>query len=146
MASAMVLVWHRKLEGERAQREEKMRKRNCCTRGESLFKEDSPACAHLAQAHTKATQPLTRGPGPQVIQLVCGSLSAEKANRHVRSEPPPVVVRLSISTGSKGPVSDMGARAHESSSLGAGSWVLGSRATTHASTALPRGHRRRQRR
>jgi hypothetical protein len=30
------------LEGEMAQQLEKMRKRNCCTRGESLFKEDSP--------------------------------------------------------------------------------------------------------
>jgi hypothetical protein len=37
------------LEGERAQRVERMRKRNCCMRGESLFKEDSPARAHLAR-------------------------------------------------------------------------------------------------
>jgi hypothetical protein len=43
----------RKLEGERAQQEERMRKRNCCTRGESLFKEDSPARAHLARRAPK---------------------------------------------------------------------------------------------
>jgi hypothetical protein len=40
---------HEKLEGERAQRVERMRKRNCCTCGESLFKGDSPARAHLAR-------------------------------------------------------------------------------------------------
>jgi hypothetical protein len=62
----------------------------------------------------------TGGPGPQVIQLVCGSPSAEKANRHERSEPPPAVVRLSISAGNNGPVSDTGAQAHESYSLGVG--------------------------
>jgi hypothetical protein len=44
---------HRKLEGERAQREERMRKCNCCTWGESLFKEDSPARAHLARRALK---------------------------------------------------------------------------------------------
>jgi hypothetical protein len=38
-----------KLKGERVQREERMRKRNCYTQGESLFKEDSPARHHLAQ-------------------------------------------------------------------------------------------------
>jgi hypothetical protein len=43
----------RKVEGERAQQEERMRKRNCCTRGESLFKEDSPTRAHLARRGPK---------------------------------------------------------------------------------------------
>jgi hypothetical protein len=43
----------RKLEGERAQQEERNRKHNCCTRGESLFKEDSPARAHLARRAPK---------------------------------------------------------------------------------------------
>jgi hypothetical protein len=91
----------RELEGERVQRVERMRKCNCYTRGESLFKEDSPARAPRRRkksrpARTKATQPLTRGPGPQVIQLVCGSPSAEKANRYMRSKPPPAVVRLFI--------------------------------------------------
>jgi hypothetical protein len=43
----------RKLEGERAQQEERMRKRNCCTWGESLFKEDSLALAHLARRTPK---------------------------------------------------------------------------------------------
>jgi hypothetical protein len=64
---------------------------------------------------------MTRGPGPQVIQLECGSPSAEMANRHVRSEPLPAVVCLSNSTENNGPVSDTGARAHESYSLGVGS-------------------------
>jgi hypothetical protein len=54
---------------------ERMRKRNCCTRGESLFKADSPARAPRRRrksrlTRTKATQPMTQGPGPQVIQLV----------------------------------------------------------------------------
>jgi hypothetical protein len=39
---------------------------------------------------------------------VCGSSSTEEANRHARSELPPAVVRLSISAGSNGPVSDTG--------------------------------------
>jgi hypothetical protein len=100
-----------------------MRKRNYYTRGESLFKEDAPARAPRRRrksrpTRTKATQPMTRGLGPQVIQLVCGSPSAKKANRHTRSEPPPAVVRLFISAENNGPVSDMGAWAHESYSLG----------------------------
>jgi hypothetical protein len=107
---------------------ERMRKHNRCTWGESLFKEDSPARAPRRRrksrpTRTKATQPMTRGPGPQVIQLVCGSPSAEKANRRARSEPLPTVVRLFISAKNNGPVSDTGARAHESYSLGVGSWV-----------------------
>jgi hypothetical protein len=61
---------------------------------------------------------MTRGPGPQVIQLVCESLSAEKANRHARSEPPPTVVRLFISAENNGPVYDMGGQGHKSYSLG----------------------------
>jgi hypothetical protein len=57
------------LEGERAQRVERMRKRNCRTRGESLFKEGPPARAprHRKKLHptrTEATQPMTQGPGP----------------------------------------------------------------------------------
>jgi hypothetical protein len=57
------------LEGERAQQLERMRKRNCCTRGESLFKEESPASAPRRRrksrpARTKVAQPITRGPGP----------------------------------------------------------------------------------
>jgi hypothetical protein len=49
---------------------------------------------------------------------VCGSLSAEKANRHAGSEPPPTVVRLFISAKNNGPVYDMGAQAYKSYSLG----------------------------
>jgi hypothetical protein len=57
------------LEGERAQQLERMRKRNCCTRGESLIKEGSPAralrCRRKSRpTRTKATQPMTRGPRP----------------------------------------------------------------------------------
>jgi hypothetical protein len=60
---------HGELEGERAQQLEKMRKHNYCTRGESLFKEDTPAHAprHRRKprsARTEAAQPMTRGPGP----------------------------------------------------------------------------------
>jgi hypothetical protein len=64
---------------------------------------------------------MTWGLGPQVLQLECGSSSAEMANRHARSEPLPAVVRLSNSVENNGPVSDTGARAHESYSLGVGS-------------------------
>jgi hypothetical protein len=47
---------------------EKMRNRNRCTRGESLFKEDSLARAprHRRESRptrSNATQPMTRGPG-----------------------------------------------------------------------------------
>jgi hypothetical protein len=47
---------------------ERMRKRNCFTRGESFFKADSPARASRPHRksrpmHTKATQPMTWGPG-----------------------------------------------------------------------------------
>jgi hypothetical protein len=61
---------------------EKMRKRNCCTRGESLFKEDSPARAQRRRrksrpARAEAAQPMTRGPRPMshtpwVLVLGCG--------------------------------------------------------------------------
>jgi hypothetical protein len=57
------------LEGEKAQQLERMRKHNYCTRGESLFKEDTTARAprrhkKSRSAHTEAAQPITRGPGP----------------------------------------------------------------------------------
>jgi hypothetical protein len=59
----------REFEGERVQQLEKMQKRNRCTRGESLFKEDSLARAPKRRrksrpTRTKATQPMTRGPRP----------------------------------------------------------------------------------
>jgi hypothetical protein len=57
----------------------------------------------------------------------------------MRSGSPPTVVRLFTSTETNGSVSDAGARAHESSSLGAGSWVQRSRTTAPASTTPPRG-------
>jgi hypothetical protein len=88
------------------------------------------------------------GPGPQVIQLVCGSPSAKKANRRARpkSEPPPTVARLSVSAGNNSPVYDMGGQAHKSYSLGVGSLVQKERIAACTSTAPPRDHCRRQRR
>jgi hypothetical protein len=62
----------------------------------------------------------------KVIQLVCGSPSAKKANCHARSESP----RLSISTESSGPASGTGAQAHESYSLGLGLRVRRRQTTT----------------
>jgi hypothetical protein len=41
----------------------------------------------------------------------------------MRSEPPPAVARLFTSAETNSPVSDARVRAHESSSLGADSWV-----------------------
>jgi hypothetical protein len=48
---------------------ERMRKCNCCSRGESLFKEDYPARASRRRrksrlTRTNATRSMTRGPGP----------------------------------------------------------------------------------
>jgi hypothetical protein len=54
------------------------------------------------------------------MRLAYGPLSAEKANRLARSEPPPAVVRPFISAEGNGLVNDAGARAHESYSLGVG--------------------------
>jgi hypothetical protein len=69
----------RGLGGERAQQIERMQKRNCCTRGESLFKEDSPARApgnpvrHAPSA--QATESIIWGPGP--TSHVAGMLVSE---------------------------------------------------------------------
>jgi hypothetical protein len=41
----------------------------------------------------------------------------------VRSTPPSAIMRLFTSAETNSPVSDMGAQAYESSSMGAGSWV-----------------------
>jgi hypothetical protein len=74
------------------------------------------------------------------------SQSVKKANHRVRSGPLPMVVCLFTSAETNELVSDAGAWAHESSSLGAGSWVQRTRTTARASTAPPRGRRRGQRR
>jgi hypothetical protein len=66
---------------------------------------------------------MTRGPVPQVIQLVRWSLSAKEVNRHVWGELPPVVVCLFIFAENNGPTSGMGAQAHISCTWRAGSWV-----------------------
>jgi hypothetical protein len=61
----------------------------------------------------------------------------------VKSMLPPVVVRLFTSAETNSPVSGTGARAHESSSMGTGSWVQRSQIAARASTAPPQGlHRR----
>ena len=78
---------HGEFEGKRAQQLERMRKRNYYTRGESIFKEDTPARAprHRRKsrpARTEAAQPMTQGSGPKVIQMVYGPPSDEKANHH----------------------------------------------------------------
>jgi hypothetical protein len=89
------------------------------------------------------------GPGPQVIRVVRWTPSAGKANRHARpkSEPPPAVAHLFISAArNNSPVSDAGARAHESYSLGVGSRVQKRWTTARASTTPPRGPHRRHRR
>jgi hypothetical protein len=55
--------------------------------GESLFKEDTPVRAPRRRrksrlTRTEAAQPRHGGSGPQVIQMVYGPPSVEKANRH----------------------------------------------------------------
>jgi hypothetical protein len=70
-------------------------------------------------------------------------LCAEKANRRVKSAPPPVVVRLFTPVETDSLVSGTGAWAHESSSLGAGSYVQRSRTAACTNTVPPRGCYRR---
>jgi hypothetical protein len=84
------------------------------------------------------------GPGPHVIHQACRFLCAEKANQCVKSAPPPMVVRLFASAKTNSPVPGTRAWAHESSSLGAGSWVQKSRIAARANTVPPRGSRKRQ--
>jgi hypothetical protein len=67
------------------------------------------AAENLARRAPKQPSLRHGGPGPQVIQLVCVSLSDEKVNRHARSEPPLAVVHLFIFAENNGPVYDMGA-------------------------------------
>jgi hypothetical protein len=73
-------------------------------------------------------------------------VSAESSRpvRCVKSMLPLVVVRLFTSAETNSPVSGTGAQAHESSSMGAGSWVQRIQTAARASTAPPRGLRRRQ--
>jgi hypothetical protein len=84
-----------------------MRKSNCCTWGEPLFKEDSPARAPRRHrksrpARTKAAQPMTRGPGPT------SHTAGVRVSECEEGEPPPAVVHLSIFAKNNGPVSDTG--------------------------------------
>jgi hypothetical protein len=93
-----------------------------------------------------ADQPLTRGPGPTSHTPWASASECEEGESPRRSKQPPAVVRLLTSTKTNNLVSNTGARAHESPSLGASSWVHRSRTDAHASTASPRGRSRRQRR
>jgi hypothetical protein len=70
-------------EGEMAQQLERMRKRNYCTRGESLFKEDSPARAPRCHrksrpTRTKATRPMTRGARAHNSYSWCAGLRVQR--------------------------------------------------------------------
>jgi hypothetical protein len=76
------------------------------------------------------------------------SISAESSGpiRHVKRMLPPALVHLFTFAETNSLDSGTGPWAHESPSLGAGSWVQKSRTVARASTAHPWGHRRRQRR
>jgi hypothetical protein len=70
---------------------ERMRKRNCYAQGESLFKANSPArattrCRKFRPTCTKATQPMTRGPGSTshtagVLVTECGEGEPPRGER-----------------------------------------------------------------
>jgi hypothetical protein len=115
-----------------------------CEDGEPPHEERTVVPLHLCQK--QRTSLWHGGLGPRVILLGRRSPSAKKANHRKRSKPPPEVVRLFTSAKTNSPVSNTGARAHESSSLGVGPWVQRSRTAACASTASPRGRNRRQRR
>jgi hypothetical protein len=116
----------------------RVRRRRTATRGANRRASLSPPKA--------AGQPLTRGPGPMSHSPWVSASVCKEGKSPWRSKPPPAVVRLFTSTETNSPVSDTGAWAHESSSLGTGSWVQRSRTTARASTASHRGRGRRQRR
>jgi hypothetical protein len=93
-----------------------------------------------------AGQPLTRGPRPTSHTPWVSAFEYKEGESPRRSKPSPAVVRLFTSAETNSPVSDTGAWAHESSSLGTGSRVQRSRTAARASTASHRGRSRRQRR
>jgi hypothetical protein len=115
-----------------------VRRRRTASRGANRHVSSSPPKA--------AGQPLTRGPRPTSHSPWVSASECEEGESPRRSKPPPAVVRIFTSTETNSPVSDTGARAHESSSLGASSWVHRSRTVARASTASHRGRSRRQRR
>jgi hypothetical protein len=126
--------------GERAQQLERMRKRNYCTRRESLFKEDTLARAPRRRrksrpTRTEATQPMTRGPGPTSHTRWCAGLRVLRRRTATRSEPSPAVVRPFISAKNNNPVANTWAQARESYSLGLGSWVRRRRTAARARKA-----------
>jgi hypothetical protein len=91
-----------------------------------------------AQPLAWGARPTCHAPGVPVPVCEEGKTAAQGAWYR------PAVTHLFISAESSKPVSDTGARAHESSSLGAGSWMQRSRTAARTSTAPPRGRRRRQ--
>jgi hypothetical protein len=93
-----------------------------CGEGEPPCEEHATARGSVPLHLRRKQQPsLWRGgPGPRVILFGRWPPCAEKANRRVRSTPPPAVVHLFIFAESSGPASSAGARAHESYSLGVG--------------------------
>jgi hypothetical protein len=109
----------------------RVRRRRTATRGVNHRASSSPPKV--------AGQPLTRGPGPMSHTPWVSASECEEGESPRRGKPPPVVVRLFTFAETNNPVSDTGARAHESSSLGVGSWVQRSRTTARASTASYRG-------
>jgi hypothetical protein len=75
-----------------------------------------PPCAEKANRRVRSTPP------PTVMRLFVSAVSSGPVRR-VKSTLPPAVVCLSTSTESTGPVFGMGARAHESCSLGVDLYV-----------------------
>jgi hypothetical protein len=102
-----------------------------------------------------AAQPLTRGPRPTshtpwASASVCGEGELPREEHATVCGSAPLRLRRKqrpnpFTSETNYPVPDMGARAHESSSMGTGSWVQRSRTAARASTAPSRGPRRRQR-
>jgi hypothetical protein len=93
----------------------RMPRRRTTTRGANRRASSSPPKA--------AGQPLTRGARPTSHTPWVSASECEEGELLRRSKPPPAVVRLFTSAETNSPVSDTGAQAHESSSLGTGSWV-----------------------
>jgi hypothetical protein len=98
----------------------KARRRRIAARG-ACYRPVVGAPLHLRRDQRPNLQ--RGGLGPHVTHLACRFLSTKKANRRVKSAPLPTVVRLFASAKTNSPVHGTRAQAHESSSLGAGSWV-----------------------
>jgi hypothetical protein len=102
-----------------------------CAEGEPSCEKRFTVPLHLRQGQRSSFW--HGGPGPGVILLGRRPACEEKASRRVRSTPPAVVVCPFISAETNSPSSIARARAHGSTSMGAGSWVKRSRAATRTS-------------